>query len=484
MENFYHSIYLDKDLCKGCLNCIKRCPTQAIRVRNGKAVINNKFCIDCGECIRICPHHAKLARRDTLDILKKYEYTVALPAPSLYTQYNNITDTNLILNALMSLGFNDVFEVSAAAELVSEATIKYIDENKDKWPIISSACPSIVRLIRVRFPNLIEHLLPLKAPIEVAAEMALEKAVSTTGLPRNKIGLIFITPCPAKVTYAKEPLGIEKSEVDAVIAIKDIYVPLLEAIKDLSAEQAEGGSLPNLAASGKIGVGWSCTGGESTGTVSDNYLAADGISNVIEILENLEDERFKTLNFIELNACTGGCVGGVLTVENPYISHSKNKHLKKYLPVKVSSFNNRSTTVYTEDIDLNWNKEIVYEPVFRIGNNFMEGLSNLNAVEKIVESFPGLDCGSCGAPTCRALAEDIVRGEASDTACIHIFKEYFNFLTLQLSTLTHNMSNASDAGASIANLEQNLTGFFNQGESGKQTEDAEPPKKDKPKKKK
>lgn len=151
MENFYHSIYLDKDLCKGCLNCIKRCPTQAIRVRNGKAVINNKFCIDCGECIRICPHYAKLAKRDTLEILNRFEYSVALPAPSLYTQFNNIKDINLILNAILGLGFDDVFEVSAAAELVSEATMKYISEHKEQWPIISSACPSIVRLVRFVF---------------------------------------------------------------------------------------------------------------------------------------------------------------------------------------------------------------------------------------------------------------------------------------------------------------------------------------------
>ena len=120
MENFFHSVYLDKELCKGCINCIKRCPTEAIRVRNGKAVINNKKCIDCGECIRICSHHAKLAKRDTLDILNKYEYTVALPAPSLYTQFNNIKDTNLILNAILELGFDDVYEVSGAAELVSK----------------------------------------------------------------------------------------------------------------------------------------------------------------------------------------------------------------------------------------------------------------------------------------------------------------------------------------------------------------------------
>ena len=39
MDAYFHSVRLDKDKCKGCTNCIKRCPTQAIRVRSGKAHI-------------------------------------------------------------------------------------------------------------------------------------------------------------------------------------------------------------------------------------------------------------------------------------------------------------------------------------------------------------------------------------------------------------------------------------------------------------
>ena len=131
MDKFYHSVRLDESLCKGCINCIKRCPTEAIRVRGGKASINNKFCIDCGECIRVCPHHAKLATYDKMDVMKQYEYTVALPAPSLYSQFNNLDDVNIVLNALVKMGFDDVFEVSAAAELVSEATRQYISEHEE-----------------------------------------------------------------------------------------------------------------------------------------------------------------------------------------------------------------------------------------------------------------------------------------------------------------------------------------------------------------
>ncbi|MDD3921702.1 MAG: 4Fe-4S binding protein, partial [Eubacteriales bacterium] len=48
----FHSVRLDKDKCKGCTNCLKRCPTEAIRVRAGRAHIIDERCIDCGECIR------------------------------------------------------------------------------------------------------------------------------------------------------------------------------------------------------------------------------------------------------------------------------------------------------------------------------------------------------------------------------------------------------------------------------------------------
>ena len=250
MDKFYHSVRLDADLCKGCINCIKRCPTEAIRVRGGKAQINSKFCIDCGECIRVCPHHAKHAVYDKLETLKQYRYTVALPAPTLYSQFNNLDDVNIVLNALLLMGFDDVFEVSAAAEMVSEATREYLESHRESRPVISTACPSVVRLIRVRFPNLISHMLPLNPPVEVAAALAAKQAMEKTGLPRNQIGIFFISPCPSKVTYAKAPLGTEKSQVDRVLAIKDVYPKLLSRMKAVRDDYQDIGK------AGKIGISW------------------------------------------------------------------------------------------------------------------------------------------------------------------------------------------------------------------------------------
>lgn len=423
-EKFVTSVKLDADLCKGCINCIKRCPTQAIRVRNGKAEITNEFCIDCAECIRICPHHAKLPSYDKLEVLNDYEYTVALPAPALYGQFNNLDDVNIVLTALKRVGFDDVYEVSGAAELVSELSREYVHNHPEKHPIISTACPSVTRLIRVRFPNLIEHLLPIKPPVELAAELARERAVKKTGLPPEKIGIIFLSPCPSKVTAVKSPLGTEKSNIDAVCAIKDIYTRLLPEMKAVADDPEE------LRISGKIGISWGTSGGEASGLLVENYLAADGIENVIRVLEDLEDEKLDNLEFIELNSCNGGCVGGVLTVENPYLAMVKLKRLRKYMTVAKSHVEG----VVAEE-DAYWTEEVTYEPVFKLGTDMKDSIARMARVEELCEHFPGLDCGSCGAPTCKALAEDIVRGKAREHDCIHVLKKYIHHLSDEFSKL-------------------------------------------------
>ena len=412
MGKFFTAVRLQEDLCVGCINCIKRCPTEAIRVRNGKAMIKKEFCIDCGECIRICKHHAKKAIYDSLDMLQQFEYTIALPAPSLYAQMNNLDDINIVLNALKRMGFDDVYEVSGAAEVLSSYSRTYVEQHKEKWPIISTACPSVTRLIRVRFPNLLEHLLPIKPPIDIAALVARKEAIKKTGLPSEKIGIFFISPCPAKVTAVRYPLGYAHSEVDGVLAMKEVYPILIKHMKDVAEED----ELEDLVTSGKIGISWGSSGGEASGLLSDSYLAADGIENVIRVLEDMEDQKFSNLEFIELNACSGGCVGGVLTVENPYVAKVKLKRLRKYLPVAT----NHSTI---DEKDLLWDTEVEYEPVFTLGENLSESINMMAKIEELLQTFPGLDCGSCGAPTCKALAEDIVRGVAKETDCIHIFRE-------------------------------------------------------------
>ena len=414
MQEFFHSVTLDRDKCRGCINCIKRCPTEAIRVRNKKAQIIAERCIDCGECIRVCPHHAKRATSDKLSILSKFEYTIALPAPSFVAQFNNLEDVDIVLNALIDFGFDEVYEVARAAEIVSAATRKLMEEGALPRPVISSACPAVTRLIRVRFPSLIDHILPLNAPLEVAARLAKRAAAEKTGLPPEKIGAIFLSPCPAKVTAIRMPLGTEKSAVDGAIAVSSIYPRLLSYMKE-AAEK----NLRFLSEAGRIGISWGSSGGESAGLIGDNYLAADGIENVIRVLEDLEDEKFRDVNFIELDACAGGCVGGVLNVENPYVAKTKLYRIRKNLPVSLNHLEDADliSNGHSEEA-LCWDVPLEFVPVLKLDDDVFEAMRKMERVEQITASLEGLDCGSCGAPSCRALAEDVVRGLASVDDCV------------------------------------------------------------------
>ncbi len=410
MDRFFHSVTLDSGKCMGCTNCIKRCPTEAIRVRDGKACIISERCIDCGECIRVCPHHAKRAQYDSLSALDGFEYKIALPAPTLYGQFNHLDDIDIVLTGLKRLGFDDVFEVARAAELVSEATRRMMREGKLRLPVISSACPAVVRLIRVRFPDLCSHVLPLGSPMEFAARLAKDEAEKRTGLPREKIGAFFLTPCPAKVTDVRVPVNFERSEVDGVIAISEIFPKLTEKMEHL--DQTE-----PLQGAGVIGVSWASSGGESAALLNDKYLAADGIENVIRVLEELEDERIRELEFIELNACAGGCVGGVLTVENAYVAKARLQRLRRYLPVSRNHLEQEVRDA------LHWQTDLEFAPVLKLSDDMEQALQMMSDIDRICGSFPGLDCGSCGAPSCRSLAEDVVKGEAKESDCIFVLRE-------------------------------------------------------------
>ncbi len=408
---FFHSVRLNEDKCKGCINCIKRCPTEAIRVRNGKARISPELCIDCGVCIRICPHHAKTAYRDKLDKLKDFKYNIALPAPALYGQFNNLDDIDYILTAFKKIGFDDVFEVAVGAEIVSEATRKWLKENPDRKTVISSACPAVLRLIRVRYPKLIPNVLPLNAPIDEAARLAREKAKKETGLNDEDIGVFFISPCPAKITAIKQPICTDKKYINGALSMKDIY-PLL--LKNMTRETEP----ENIKNSGVIGVSWASSGGEAASILKDNCLAADGIENVIQILGEIENEKLPDLSFVELLACPGGCIGGPLTVENPFVAKSRLQRLRKYLPVACNHL--ESDTVPDS---IKWDSPLTPTESLKLASNVSDAMQIMAEIYKTEQNLPGLDCGICGAPSCSAMAKDIALGKASLSDCIFHMKK-------------------------------------------------------------
>ncbi|HTX71661.1 MAG TPA: [Fe-Fe] hydrogenase large subunit C-terminal domain-containing protein [Rectinemataceae bacterium] len=418
----FHSVRLDADKCVGCTTCIKKCPTQAIRVRKGRASIIAERCIDCGECIRTCPHGAKKAVSDPLSIIDGFRYRVAMPAPALYSQFDESQSVDLILSGLLELGFDEVFEVAEAAELVTEATKQLLADSQSTGalprPLISSACPAVVRIVQLRFPSLIPHLVPLIPPMEAAARIVKE----TLHRDRPGVGVFFITPCAGKVTVTRSPLGYPSSALDGVIGLKDIYLPLLNAMS--------AAPLRKLARAGRIGLEWARTEGESEAVGQRSSISVDGIANVIGVLEALEKGKLGDLKYIEALACPAGCVGGPLTVENPFIARTRLRKREDEAPPQTA----RPRT-YEGLSPLAWSEPVKPRSALVLDADMARALVMMEELDMIAKGLPGLDCGSCGAPSCDALAEDVVRGSAVATDCIFKLRENVRKLAGELLAL-------------------------------------------------
>ncbi|MEG1805757.1 MAG: (Fe-S)-binding protein [Clostridia bacterium] len=136
----------------------------------------------------------------------------------------------------------------------------------------------------------------------------------------------------------------------------------------------------------------------------EKYLAADGIENCMSILKELEDGKLNDIDFVELNACPGGCVGGVLNIENPFVAKAKIQTLRKYLPVTKSKLKDYGMTRK----DVLWETEPEIVDIMQVSKDRGEAMRLLGEIEKVNKLLPQLDCGNCGAPSCRAFAEDVV----------------------------------------------------------------------------
>lgn len=429
MERYFHSVRLEKEKCSGCTNCIKRCPTEAIRVQKGKAKILKERCIDCGECIRVCPYHAKNAVTDPLSSISQFKYKIALPAPALYAQFkmvNQVDKVDRVLSGLKTMGFDDVFEVAKGAEICAKAIAEELEKPGNR-PLISSACPAVVRLIQVRFPELLDNVVKVDAPVEVAAKVAKEEFAKKNNVDISEIGAYFITPCPAKMTSIKSPLAKEKSDVDGAISILEVYGLLTGQLKSADAKHFDG-----VKATAK-GIGWANSGGETFAVGEKNALAVDGISNVAHALEDIENDKLKDLDFFEGLACVGGCVGGPLVFESAFVAQSRVQKICD--EVGFDEDVEKQAKEYAQSGVAATKKQMEAVDVMKLDDDRMEALRKIQKIEELVQKLPGMDCGSCGAPSCRALAEDIVRGHAQEMDCVFILKEKVRYLAEEMVDL-------------------------------------------------
>jgi iron only hydrogenase large subunit-like protein len=415
LAQYYHAHKVVLDKCRGHMTCMRHCPTQAIRVRGGKAVISEELCVDCGTCISVCPVGAIVPITDPVAEISNFEYKVVVPSPVLYSQFESSVHPYIIHMAFKELGFDEVVDVSGSSAALARALVKHMRKYQGRLPLISSHCPSMLRLIQVKYPDLVELVVPLDVPREVTAREIRKKLPDKLGLKPEDIGITYIAPCPSKIVSIKQPAEKARSWFDGVVSIRDVYPILLPHIVAMK-ETFDESQVPKDFA---FNAGWATLGGITQAAEMENWLAVSGLDHVKKILDDIENSRLRNVDFVEAMACMLGCIGGSLNVENPYVARTNSiKQRFKYEDrIKVDD----------KDIDRKLREgyyflenPVLPRPTKYFDTDLETSIKRMKERERVYQKLPQTDCGCCGAPTCLAFAEDFVRGAAKLTDCIFL----------------------------------------------------------------
>ena len=355
------------ELCIGCLDCLKACPTRAVRVWNRQPRILPVLCIECTACIGVCrPGVFKIretGRSNPPEEPIAEAHTLVIPRAFL-TQFGSKIPPRIVLAALRNLGFKDIrFTEEWEKEL--RRTVRQYSAARDSYPVISPICPAVIGLIESQFPSLIAQIAPFMSPIEAAVEACSLRTAT------------FVPACPAQRTL------LEGADLSGRLRIVNPSELSARIFLRLTAQSDTPGSIQKQ----------NTRPTRSSGHDPD-VLEAWGANNVVEILEKTEKGLAGDFRILELSCCEKGCYGTPVFEENPYMAQKRwsASGLEHWRRVNIVSLKNpyRARTGMRLDADMG------------------KAIEKLARIDELAAGLPGRDCGACGSPSCASLAEDIV----------------------------------------------------------------------------
>jgi anti-sigma regulatory factor (Ser/Thr protein kinase)/Fe-S-cluster-containing hydrogenase component 2 len=375
-QSFRRGLAVEEERCTGCLECLKACPTRALRVWNQRPHVLSSLCIECTACIEVCRWGAfkipDTSSSNPPEQTAMEAHTLVIPRAFL-TQFGSKIPPRAVLAALRSLGFKDV-RYTEEWEKELRRIVRCYAAQQEQQPVISPICPAAINLIESQFPSLIPQIAPFVSPIEAAVE-----AWSTETAA-------FVSACPSQHTL------LEHSGLSGRFRILNPA--------DLSAR-----IFPQL----RIEAGTPCSNQKRNArpvrSKNQNHgvLEAWGVKNVVEILEKAEGGLAGDFQVLELSCCENGCYGTPVFDENPFMAEQRwsASGLERCRAVSVMSAK----------------RPYLARTGMRLDPDMGKAIEKLALIEELTTSLPGRDCGACGAPSCSSLAEDIVLERRPSLEC-------------------------------------------------------------------
>lgn len=377
--------------CQKCLKCVKVCPTGAISLQDARVKIDNHKCINCASCMDACVHLGLQAKGSTLVDLENYGYKIALVPTAIFADCESKKHVQSLMNAILSLGFDEVVDLSQYDASLYHEIAKYIEVNQQQTQLISSFCPVINRLIESKYPMLLTNIVPFENIAEVAAK---DIRLRKENLTRD-VGIFYLSECVAKLPLAKYPYGNMKSSIDHAIALQDIF-PIITRNRKSCEEEIDvcADGLRNV--SSRLFV---------SQLKNHNIIIADGLQKVKAALELAEFGQLKNADFLFLSCCMNGCIGGNLLWGNAFNAQVNVTNLAKTATGKAIHLH--PNQLYGEACATSVNDR----------RSLQEKLLTFAKLNEQLEQLPGYDCGACGYPSCRSMAEEIIAGNCTLKQC-------------------------------------------------------------------
>jgi len=396
-------IFTEKTRCQDCYKCVRACPVKAIRVQNESAAVIAERCIYCGTCVNVCPVGAKKVRDDLFraqHLVKRRPRVAVSLAPSFVAEFPGVEPAGMI-HALRALGFWGVSETALGAQQVSGACAAGLRAEPGRLAI-SSACPTVVELIRKYHPEHLASVTRFVSPLLAHCKL-LRQAYG------EELGIVFIGPCISKkleadrnprllevaLTFADLRRWFDQKGIDPAAqpqGPEDVFIP--EAAREGALYPMDGGMIRGIQGAGPAPV---------------DCMAFSGIPALQDALQGLEGDQGL---FLELLACAGGCVNGPQAARECGTARKWLRVLDRFPgPARAPGLPTVDTAM-PQDPD----------PVAPSRHSLEEIKRALALVGKTsVEDE--LNCGGCGYDDCRALAQALLDGRAEAGMCVSYMRK-------------------------------------------------------------
>jgi anti-sigma regulatory factor (Ser/Thr protein kinase)/Fe-S-cluster-containing hydrogenase component 2 len=360
------------DVCRDCRHCLVACPTAAVRVRDGRPSVLHHLCVDCTSCIAACAPEA-LTLLDAAGPLEGGG-VLAVP-PALLAGFGDHAAAT-VLDELLALGFDEVVVLHGYEDALRREVLDLAATSSLPEPVISPVCPAAVSLVELKFPSLVHHLAPLASPWE-ALQRDLEGRDVT-----------YVVSCPSQRSALLAQLPTDQRRTVTPRRVREAVLPRLLARHEAAAEHP--------------GAPWPQAGG------ADDLLVVDGVDHVTAVLEQIEDGVLTGVAAVEPYLCDGGCFGSPLLGEDARVAAWR---WASAAGLKSSGRSHERSRPFRP------------RPGVRLDEDMAAAIRKLGRLDAETRGLPGKDCGACGAPTCAALAEDIVMSRSTRAACPYVNTE-------------------------------------------------------------